>query len=1002
MQSSNLIKWVVISIFTVLAMGCSKGSEDSGGDSTWNPRDLEALERESRDYKTMDYAKYSDENIMTARDQFIEKLLPGDPVGKSFLEYLNLDYNSEQTQFTEVEAAENFIATVIATSLETKTLFVDHSKDLKTRHDQSKFDYEETVSQRTPMTVMGQILQIIGELKRTQSNGQSYWGDRDIKRVSLVNQIMQERREDQIDKEKWLAAMGYGVTATVGGLAIVLLPKVVTRGFWSGLHNLLHGVGHRTLSLIQKMPLLGGLIKKGPSLGPEDILKRATPTGFGFRTIKYIAAHASLSGEARAHFSNTLKIRNHVANLLYSIQKKAPSGWKIKGAKQANELAESAKKLSNRVKNLAFIPRFSSSASSAEDDAIHYFVTAHRASKDQTFDLNYRAFYQDAIDEIDLSESQITEFKRQFTTLVKKHGEAGQLHSDLALATEEKYFLAQLSLIKPNAGKAPAFGKYGEELDYAWNPSQLIMTEVVYTDTMLKRLLYLREHAGTDLEKNFLDEAIDLVYKTQKYDVVNLDSMKLILKKNNGKVEKVFVGSPVGSSERTAYELKAMTTKADGGAEPMKQAEMTQDEFLDFMDESVKAIRRDEVLTKVVGPTEMGLATVGYMPLSKTAGRAFLAAGTKQFYKDLFDLSPYQKQGLANRLAKKAVEGPARLVGKIKDLPKRIINLGESSKKKNQVWSQYLYKKPKNVETAIQIIKKKIPTDINSFVKRVNELTEEGIEESLELTAALKGIEHDSVTKNFLIRAIDGINEYPLASVLYKDLKKAIDDKEVKLNLVEIKAYLRKQAPKHIKAQERNLEDVVAPMLNDSEFLAQIIEYASINSHTMSKAMRAIFNNEGLKGLSIDQAETRLLIDLHHSISDAIFHNSAKASFIAKDSSKFTNTKKSQVVDSIVNSEQVSIVYKNVLEHDIKYWTPSFYDKHIDGILKITENPILNKLIILSAGLTAAGLSYSMKRNIIGIDFHGGMFIDESVNAVNYESITENNEYKAFKEFGTK
>ena len=120
MQSSNLIKIILISCFTLATIGCSNGDKDSGGNDTWSPRETQELLNEIKNYKPMDPKKYQEPEVMTSRDQYIANMFPaGDSISSSFMELLNTDYASE----AELKEAVNaFIDFQISFSL-------DHRKD---------------------------------------------------------------------------------------------------------------------------------------------------------------------------------------------------------------------------------------------------------------------------------------------------------------------------------------------------------------------------------------------------------------------------------------------------------------------------------------------------------------------------------------------------------------------------------------------------------------------------------------------------------------------------------------------------------------------------------------------------------------------------------------------------------------------------------------------------------------------------------------------------------
>lgn len=922
----------------------------------------------------MDPKKYEDPQVMTSRDQYIADMFSaGDPISSSFMELLNEDYASDKEL---KEAINTFIDFQISFSLDHKKNLVDNSKDLQTRHNED--DFETSMSAYDTMSIMSQLTQIIGELKRTQPFGESYWGPRDTKRVNMLNEMIQQRRENEITTNYYLEKAGMGVVAVTGGFALIVLPKALfNKAFYKGVRHFFNEASHRVLGLVQKTPGLGKLLKKGGDLEPKDIVKYSNPKAMFFRTLSFAYRHLTLEGKARIHFSNTLKIRHHLSNMFYSIEKKQSTRLKTpETVDNIKNISEAASSLKKGLDNLAFNPRFAPVNPTPEDQAILYFTNAHRVSSDQLFaQKEYTNLYQDAIDEIDLSKSQRAEFKRQYSNLFNQHSNLSDELKDLAAVTEKDYLLAQKSLIKGSSKKK--FGEYGEELDYTWDPSNIILTDVVYTDTMLNRLISIRDKASS-VDKEFINQALDLVYKSQKYDVLNISGMKLILKKNQGNVEKVFVSRPMSYKESTTYELS--TVKIDNDIKPLKESDMSQEEFLEFMGQTAKSIRDGNVLTRVLNLGKNGLTPVGYVSLSKSVGEDLIARGLKKQYKDVFNFSKNKKTNFKGFLARMTTD-------RVKNLGKRVNNFRnnkdiEIATETGEVWIKALSGKPENIEKIISITKNSVDTDINGFIKAVDGLTNESIEESLGLSAKLSEATDSLKVYNYK-KAIQNVNEFPIATSLKHDLEKALDNGKVEPSLEAIKSYIKKQGPSHIKAQNENMEKVVAPLLRNEAFLAKVVKYLAGNPASAKENFRLALKGQRVPGKTAESAEKEILIDLYHSINDAL---------------------KNHLNDiyTIVGEKNRSAMNKLFDEESI-YWTASYYDRNLKGITKWTDKKVVNGMIVLGAALSAVGVAEMAQLHIYptDIDYNSGMFIDESVNTVNWQSLTESSEYNDFEEAAT-
>ncbi|MCH2534334.1 MAG: hypothetical protein MK008_07840 [Bdellovibrionales bacterium] len=976
MQSSNLIKIILISCFTLLSIGCSNGDKDSGGNDTWSPRETQELLNEIKNYKVMDPKKYEDPQVMTSRDQYIANMFPaGDAISASFMELLNKDYASDAEL---KEAINTFIDFQLSFSLDHRKNVVNNIKDVQTRYDEEEI--QTTMSPYDAMSIMAQLTQIIGELKRTQSFGESYWGPRDTKRVKLLNEMIQQRRENEITTNYYLEKAGMGVVAVTGGLALVVIPRaLISKGFLKSFRHFFNEASHRVLGLVQKTPGLGKLLKKGGDIEPKDIVKYSNPKAMGFRILSFGYRHLTLEGNARIHFSNTLKIRHHLSNMLYSIEKKQPSRWKSKKARETPDeikyISEAAGSLKKGLDNLAFNPRFAAVDPTPEDQALLYF-NVHRVSSDQLFARQeYQNLYQDAIDEIDLSKSQRAEFKRQYSNLFNEHSNISEELKDLAAVTEKDYLLAQKSLIKGSSRKK--YGEYGEELDYTWDPSNILLTDVVYTDTMLNRLISLRDKAGA-VDADFINKALDLVYKSQKYDVLNISGMKLILKKNQGKVEKVFVSRPMSYKESTTYELS--TVKINSDIQPLKESDMGQEEFLEFMGQTVKSIREGNVLTRVLNLGKNGLTPVGYVSLSKTVGEDLIAKGLKKQYKDVFNFSKNKKTNFKGFLARMTTD-------RVKNLGKRVSNFRnnkdiEIATETGEIWIKQLAGKPENVEKIISITKNSVDSDINGFIKAVDGLTDDSIEKSLGLSAKLSDASYSIKVYNYK-KAIQNVNEFPIATSLKHDLERAIDNGKIEPNLTAIKSYLKKQGPGHIKAQNENMDKVVGPLLRNEAFLAKMVKYLAGDPSSAKENFRLALKGQRVSGKTQESAEKQILIDLYHSINDAL---------------------KDHINDIYkVVGEKNRSSYNNLFDEESIHWTASYYDRNLKGITQWTDKKVFNGMIVLGAALGAVGIAEMAQQNIplTEVDYNSGMFIDESVNAVNWQSLTESTEYNDFEEAAT-
>lgn len=977
MQSSNLIKIILISCFTIATIGCSNGDKDSGGNDTWSPRETQELLNEIKNYKPMDPKKYQEPEVMTSRDQYIANMFPaGDSISSSFMELLNKDYASE----AELKEAINaFIDFQISFSLDHRQNVVNNINDVQTRYDEEEI--ETTMSPYDTMSIMAQLTQIIGELKRTQSFGESYWGPRDTKRVNLLNKMIQQRRESEITTNYFLEKAGMGVVAVTGGLALVIIPRaIVSKGFFKSFRHFFNEASYRVLGLVQKTPGLGKLLKKGGDIEPKDIVKYSNPKIIFFRIMSFAYRHLTLEGKARIHFSNTLKIRHHLSNMFYSIEKKQSSRFKSKKTPETPDeikhISEAASSLNKGLDNLAFNPRFAAVDPTPEDKALLYFTNAHRVSPDQLFARKeYQNLYQDAIDEIDLSKSQRTEFKRQYSNLFNKHANLPEELKDLAAVTEKDYLLAQKSLIKGSSRKK--YGEYGEELDYTWDPSNIVLTDVVYTDTMLNRLISLRDKAGP-AEQDFINQALELVYKSQKYDVLNISGMKLILKKNQGEVEKVFVSRPMSYKESTTYELS--TVKMNSDITPLKESDMSQEEFLEFMGQTVKSIREGNVLTRVLNLGKNGLTPVGYVSLSKTVGEDLIAKGLKKEYKDVFNFSKNKKTNFKGFLARMTTD-------RVKKLGKRLSNFRktkdvEIATETGEVWIKQLAGKPENVEKIISITKNNVDSDINGFIKAVDGLTDDSVEESLGLSAKLTEASDTLKVYNYK-KAIQNVNEFPIATSLKHDLERALDDGKIEPTLSAIKSYLKKQGPSHIKAQNENMDKVVAPLLRNEAFLAKMVKFLAGNPSSAKENFRLALKGQRVSGKTQESAEKEILIDLYHSINDAL-----------KDNLSFIYT---------VAGKENRVALDKLFDEESIYWTASYYDRNLKGITHWTDKKVVNGMIVLGAGLSAVGVAEMAQLHIYptDIDYNSGMFIDDSVNAVNWQSLTESTEYNDFEEAAT-
>lgn len=975
MHSSNLVKVLIITFLTI-SIGCSKGGKDSNGNETWNPRDAQKLLNDIKNYKPMDSEKYNDAKFMVKRDEYIARLFPGDPVAASFSEFLNADYKNQNIE----EVANNFIDLIISFSFDHRKSLVDHNKDMQIQ--QGDEGIESRMSETDKLSIMFQLAQIVGELKKTQSNGKSYWGDRDTSRVATLNKLIQERRENEIDYEFNARIAGFGAMAVVGGVAFVILPKAFNKRNWAAFFNFMNDASQRILGLIQKTPLKN-IVTKGKDIHPTDIVKYTHPGDIVSRIPRFLLRNLTLTGEARVHYSNTLKIRHHFANLLYSVGKKSPSRWKLKKfSKQPPEevmnISEQVKLLSKGINNIAFNPRFAAQTPTPEDHAIHYFVTAHRVSKDQLFpQANYSKMYQDAIDEIDLSKKERSEFKRQFTKLVSDNSDAAQKYKNLAVDTEQKYLLAQKSLITGTKSRKK-FGEYGEELEFAWNPGEIAMTEVVYTNNMINRLVKLKEGATSESEIDFLNQAIELVYKSQKYDVINISGMRLILKKNQGQVEKVFVGRPMGYSESTVYEL-ATVVPDQSAVQPIKQTDnMSQEDFLEFMNQTSKSIRDGKVLTRVVNNTEVGMAPVGYLSLSNKVGKDIIARGLKRDYKDVFDISRLEKgkQGswLARKFKNAASWGPKKI--------RQFRNSGstQTASEVGKVWISKLYNKPNEVEKVISAAKNKVDSDIDSIINTVDSFTAKSIEKDLNLSASFLEAS-DSLKQKYILDAIEKVDKHPFAHSLKNDLKNALKKGVVEPEIEAVKTYLKKIASKHSKTQHENVDKVVTPMLRDQEFLAKMVKYLASNPDAAKGNLNAMFFNHRQRGIDPEVSVTEVFIDLYHSINDLLN----------------TDTGRNYAINQFDTNMKKEIDFLKFYEEDSAQWMPSFYDRHFKGIATWTDNKFYDGLILLGGALSVMGVAEAAKQEVFGIDLHSGMFIDDSMSTVNWQSLTESSEYELFE-----
>ena len=980
MQSSNLIKIILISCFTLATIGCSNGDKDSGGNDTWSPRETQELLNEIKNYKPMDPKKYQEPEVMTSRDQYIANMFPaGDSISSSFMELLNTDYASE----AELKEAVNaFIDFQISFSLDHRKDVVNNINDVQTRYDEEEI--ETTMSPYDTMSIMAQLTQIIGELKRTQSFGESYWGPRDTKRVNLLNEMIQQRRETEITTNNYLEAGGMGVVAVVGGFAFVVAPKVLNKGFYKSLKHFFNEASHRAIGskivqvIFKNIPVIGKKLKEGGELGPKEIVKYSNPPVFGLRIMSFAYRHLTLEGDARIHFSNTLKIRHHLSNVFYSVKSKEPSRWRPKKAKQTpddiKQLSESANSLNKGIDNLAFNPRFRADDPTPEDQALLYLTNAHRVSPDQFFARQeYQNLYKAAIDEIDLSKAQRTEFKRQYSNLFNQHSNLSEKLKNLAAETERDFLLAQKSMT--NTVSRKKYGEYGEELDYTWNPSNILLTDVVYTDTMLNRLIRLRNEAGP-VEKDFINQALDLVYKSQKYDVVTISGMKLILKKNQGKVEKVFVSRPMGYKESTTYELR--TVKIDSDIKPLKDSDMSQEEFLEFMGQTVKSIREGNVLTRVLNLGKNGLTPVGYVSLSKTVGEDLIAKGLKKQYKDVFNFSKNKKTTFKGLIARTFGD-------RVKRLGKRVSNFRsnkdiEIATETGEVWIKELSGQPKKVEELISMTKNSIDSDINGFIKAVDGLTDDSIESSLGLSAKLSEASDSLKSYNYK-KAIQNVNEFPIATSLKHDLERALNDGKLEPNLSAIKSYLKKQGPRHIKVQNENMDKVVAPLLRNEAFLAKMVKHLAGNPSEARKNFRLALQGQSIPGKTAERAKKEIIIDLYHSINDTVYKDLGEV---------FKTAGKDNRRD-----------YYKLFDEEAIYWVPTFYDRHLKGTIKWTDKKFWAGLISISVALSLVAESAQQEIPWTNVDFNSGMFIDDSVNAVNWQALTESTEYKDFEEAAT-